>query len=273
MPTFILVHGAWHGAWCWERLIPLIDDEGHRVLAPDLPGMGNDRTPLDQVSIETWADFIADLVLAQPEPVILVGHSRAGIVISRAAEKAHSNLLGLIYLAAFMVRNGETLEEVMRQIPPRPESADSLEISADGRLSKIAPAAVERVFYNTTPPDLVARAAALSGPEPLASFTTPLEVSDERWGSIPRFYIACDQDRAIAPELQRRMQAAFPCRRSIQMNCDHSPFYSAPEELARHLLEVADELGADRRTAEESRSSSDRTGGTRASAVCAGGSQ
>lgn len=273
MPTFILVHGAWHGAWCWERLIPLIDDKGHRVLAPDLPGMGNDHTPLDQVSIETWADFIADLVLAQPEPVILIGHSRAGIVISRAAEKAHSNLLGLVYLAAFMVRNGETLEQVMRQIPPRPESADSLEISADGRLSKIAPAAVERVFYNTTHPDLVARAAALSGPEPLASFTTPLQVSDERWGSIPRFYIACDQDRAIAPELQRRMQAALPCRRSIRMNCDHSPFYSAPEELARHLLEIADELGGDRRTADESGSSSDRAGGTRATTVCAGGSQ
>lgn len=243
MPTFILVHGAWHGAWCWERLIPLIEDKGFRVLAPDLPGMGDDETPLDQVSIEAWADFVADLVLAQPEPVILVGHSRAGIVISRAAERGHGNLLGLVYLAAFMVRNGQTLEQVMRQIPPRPESADSLTIIAGGRLSTITPAAMRRVFYNTTSPDLVARAAALSGPEPLTSFTTPLEVSEERWGTLPRFYIVCEQDRAIAPELQRRMEAALPCQRSITMNCDHSPFYSAPAELAHHLLAIAGELG------------------------------
>jgi pimeloyl-ACP methyl ester carboxylesterase len=204
--------------------------------------MGKDPTTLSEVSLEAWADFIADLALAQVEPVILVGHSRAGIVISRAAERAHGNLLGLVYLAAFLVRNGQTLEEVMRTIPPRPESAGSLTISGDGRFSTIAEPAVERVFYNTTAPELVARAATLSCPEPVASFTTPLEVSQERWGSVPRFYISCEQDRAIAPELQRQMQAALPCRRSISMNCDHSPFYSAPEDLARHLLAIAHEL-------------------------------
>jgi pimeloyl-ACP methyl ester carboxylesterase len=242
MPTFILVHGAWHGAWCWEKVTPLLADRGYRVIAPDLPGMGADETPLDQVSIETWSAFVADLVRVQPEPVILVGHSRAGIVISRAAELACGNLLGLVYLAAFMVRQGQTLEQVMRQIPPRAESAGSLSVSADGRFSTIAPAGFERVFYNTTDPALVARAAALSGAEPLASFTTPLEVSDEHWGRVPRYYIACERDRAIAPALQQRMQAALPCRRSWTMDCDHSPFYSAPEMLARHLSAIAGDL-------------------------------
>jgi pimeloyl-ACP methyl ester carboxylesterase len=242
MATFVLIHGAWHGAWCWELLTPLLEEEGHRVIAPDLPGMGNDPTPLDQVSIESWAGFVADIVTAQPEPVILVGHSRAGIVISRAAELAPANLLGLVYLAAFMVRDGQTLEEVMRQIPPRPESANSLQMSDDRRFSTIAPDAVARVFYNSSPAHLVARARALSGPEPMASFTTPLRVSEEGWGSVPRFYIECSQDRAIAPDLQRLMQTALPCRRTIRMSTDHSPFYSAPEELAGHLRSLAEEL-------------------------------
>jgi pimeloyl-ACP methyl ester carboxylesterase len=242
MATFVLIHGAWHGAWCWELLTPLLEAEGHRVIAPDLPGMGDDPTPLDQVSIERWAGFVADVVAAQPEPVILVGHSRAGIVISRAAELAPANLLGLVYLAAFMVRNGQTLEEVMRQIPPRPESANSLKMSDDRRFSTIAPDAVERVFYNSSPPDLVARARTLSGPEPMASFTTALSVSEEGWGSVPRFYIECSQDRAIAPDLQRLMQTALPCRRTIRMSTDHSPFYSAPKALAGHLRSLAEEL-------------------------------
>lgn len=242
MATYLLIHGAWHGAWCWERLVPLLEVAGHRALAPDLPGMGKDPTPLDQVSIESWAKFTSDLILAQPEPVILVGHSRAGIVISRAAELAHKNLLGLVYLAAFLVRDGQTLEEVMRQIPPRPESAGSLEMIAGGSASTIAPDAMERVFYNRSPPELVARARNSSCPEPMASFTTPLRVSEERWGRVPRFYIECASDRAIAPELQRRMQEAAPCRRTFTMNCDHSPFYSAPEELAGILLAVAEEL-------------------------------
>ena len=144
MATFVLVHGAWHGAWCWELLTPLLEGQGHRVIAPDLPGMGDDRTPLDQVSIESWARFVADIVGAQPEPVILVGHSRAGIVISRAVELAPANLLGLVYLAAFMVRDGPTLEAVLRQIPPRRESATSLRMSTDHRLSTSAPYFIRR---------------------------------------------------------------------------------------------------------------------------------
>jgi pimeloyl-ACP methyl ester carboxylesterase len=207
-----------------------------------VPLAGNDPTPLEQVSIESWADFVADLVGTQPEPVILVGHSRAGIVISRAAELVPANLLGLVYLAAFMVRDGQTLESVMRQIPPRAESANSLEMSEDLRFSTIAPDALERVFYNSSPPQLVARARTLSGPEPMASFTTPLRVTKEGWGSVRRFYIECSKDRAIAPDLQRLMQAALPCHRTISMSTDHSPFYSAPVELAGHLHSVAEEL-------------------------------
>lgn len=244
MAIYVLIHGAWHGAWCWERVTPLLEQAGHRVIAPDLPGMGEDRTPLREVSVESWSRFTADLVLAQEEPVLLVGHSRGGLIVSRAAELAHHRVAALVYVAAFLVRDGQTLEQVMRQIPPRSVSVGSLEFSEDSSSSTIAPDAVTRVFYNRTSPDLVARAAALSGPEPMASFTTPIRVSQERWGAVPRYYVECTQDRAIAPELQRRMQEELPCRRTFRIDCDHSPFYSAPAELAHHLLAVARELPA-----------------------------
>ncbi len=239
MSTFVLVHGAWHGAWCWERIVPLLEGHGHRVIAPDLPGMGRDRTPLADVTLEGWAHFVADFVRQQEEPVILVGHSRGGIVVSQAAEYVPDRIRTLVYLAAFLVPDGRTLLDTMRRIPPRPESQDSLVFAPDGATSTIAPDAVKRVFYNTTPDEWVARAAALSGPEPMASFTTPLQVTDERYGSVDRVYIECTRDRAIAPQLQRLMVAELPCREVITMDTDHSPFYSAPNLLAAHLLAIA----------------------------------
>ena len=244
MATFLLVHGAWHGAWCWERLTPLLEARGHKVVAPDLPGMGEDPTPLEDVSVEQWSEFIASAARRQDEPVILVGHSRAGIVVSQAGEYARESIAALVYLAAFLVPNGKTLEGVMRQIPARPESAGSLVMNADDTTSRIADDAVQRVFFNTTRPDLVERAKQLVGAEPMRSFTTPAHLTDARWGSIPRYYIECTEDRAIAPALQRMMQEKLPCRRAFQLSTDHSPFYSAPEALTECLDAIAADVGA-----------------------------
>jgi pimeloyl-ACP methyl ester carboxylesterase len=239
MSSFVLVHGAWHGAWCWERIVPLLESRGHRVVAPDLPGMGNDPTPLSEVTLQGWARSIADVIRREAEPVILLGHSRGGIVVSQAAEYVPERIRTLVYLTAFLVPNGQTLQDTMRQIPPRPESEGSLVFSPDHATSMIAPDAVRRVFYNTTPEEWVGRAARLVGREPTMSFVTPLDVTESRFGSVPRVYIACSEDRAIAPELQQRMVKAMPCREVITMATDHSPFYSAPQELVSHLLAIA----------------------------------
>jgi pimeloyl-ACP methyl ester carboxylesterase len=244
MATFLLVHGAWHGAWCWEKIEPLLREAGHKTVAPDLLGMGKDPTPLSEVSVEAWAEQVAELARLQVEPPILVGHSRAGIVVSRAAELAPGAIACLVYLAAFLPTPGVSLAELMRRIPPRPESEGSLQLSEDGSLSSIAPDAVRRIFYNDTPDPLVARAAQLSGPEPMASFTSPARTSWERWGKIPRYYIECTKDRAIAPRLQEIMYSEAPCRRVFSLSSDHSPFYSAPGELAACLLDVAADVSA-----------------------------
>jgi pimeloyl-ACP methyl ester carboxylesterase len=239
MTSFVLIHGAWHGAWCWENVMPLLERQGHTVVAPDLPGMGEDKTPLGEVTLDGWATFVAETIRAQEAQVVLVGHSRAGIVISRTAELVPERIGALVYLAAFLLPDGATLIDTMRRIPPRPESEGSLVFSPDRATSTIAPDAVARVFYNTTPAPLVARAARLAGPEPMVSFTTPLQLSAERFGRVPRAYIECSEDRAIAPPLQALMVAETPCREVIRMETDHSPFYSAPEELAGHLCGLA----------------------------------
>ena len=116
MANFILVHGSLHGGWCWHKLVPLLEAQGHRVLAPDLPGMGADPTPLSEITLRGWAEFIVRQSREAGEPVMLVGHSRGGTVISEAAELAPQSMLGLIYLAALLLpAGGKAFEAAVAQ--------------------------------------------------------------------------------------------------------------------------------------------------------------
>jgi len=87
MSTYLLIHGAWHGGWCWRKVVPLLEAKGHRVLAPDLPGHGNDATPTATVTLKSYTDRICEIASEQNEPAILAGHSMGGIAITQAAER------------------------------------------------------------------------------------------------------------------------------------------------------------------------------------------
>ena len=86
MSTFVLVHGSWHGAWCWERIIPMLEKAGHRAIAIDLPAHGTDHTPLAEVNLKSYTDRLSAVLEKESEKVILLGHSMAGVVISQIAE-------------------------------------------------------------------------------------------------------------------------------------------------------------------------------------------
>ena len=235
--SFVLVSGAWHGGWCWERVAPLLEAEGYRVAAPDPLGMGSDKTPLASVNLAAWGDQIAAVVGAQPEPVVLVGHSRGGVIISEAAERVPDKIASLVYLAAFLLPDGATLGGASGR--GRSEEAPRILIKGEDGTTTVEPSAVASNFYNTTSPEWVARAQSLLTPEPMASFATPLKLTDDRFGRVPRAYVEALQDRAVRIELQRSMHAALPCDPVITLDTDHSPFYSDPEALAAALLQVA----------------------------------
>ena len=86
MANFVLVHGSAHGSWCWERVVPLLKEKGHRVVAVDLPGNGNDDTPLSEVTLETYARHVCAVLDSLDSPAVVVGHSLGGLTISRTAE-------------------------------------------------------------------------------------------------------------------------------------------------------------------------------------------
>ena len=237
MSTFVLIHGAWHGAWCWDRVAPLLEKAGHRAVAIDLPGHGQDRTPIAQVTLQTYAGRVCDVLSAQEEPVVLVGHSMGGLAITQAAEQAPAKVRTLVYLTAFLLRDGQSLLDVAAG-DTEALVLPNLVQSADGSSAVVREDALKDVFYASCPDEDVARAKSLLVPQAAAPFATPVHTTPENWGRIPRVYIECLRDRAISPAVQKQMHTASPCRRVISMDTDHSPFFSAPEELAQHLASV-----------------------------------
>lgn len=231
--TFVLIAGAWHGAWCWERVTPLLLAAGHRVLTPELPGTGSDRTPPAKVTLESWARWVADIVAEEEQPV-LVGHSRAGIVISRAAELAPERLGRLVYLSAYLLPPGATMAAEARAdagslVPAHMVPAES------GLTCTLRPDIVREAFHGDCDAATAACAQARLSPEPLKPLVSALKVTAGRFGAVPRAYLECTRDRTVTLESQRRMQRAWPCQPVITLESDHSPFLSHPRELAQAL--------------------------------------
>ena len=108
MATFILIHGAFHGGWCWDKVKPILEQNGNTVVAPDLPSHGADRTSIADVTLALYSERICEVLEQQSEKVILVGHSLGGLSITQAAEERPDDIGLLVYLTAFLLKNGES---------------------------------------------------------------------------------------------------------------------------------------------------------------------
>ena len=237
MGRFVLVHGGFVGGWCWEKLVPLLEEAGHEVEAPDLPGSGDDRTPIAEVSLQSYADRISEVLDAQPEPVVLVGQSSGGVAVSQAAEQRPDKIHMLVYVGAYLLRDGETLLSAGENDTESLVLAN-LVMSEDGSSATIREDAIREGLLADCSDEDVERVKARFEPGALAPIATPVSLSEENYGRIPRVYIETLKDRAISPWLQKEMYERVPCQKVISMDTGHWPFYSAPEELADHLTSL-----------------------------------
>lgn len=237
MSTYVLIHGAWHGSWCWDKVVPLLEKGGHTVKAPDLPGHGSDKTPIPEISLQTYADRVCQILDAQSEPVILVGHSMGGVVIIQAAEYRPKKVKVLVYLTAFLLQNGEFLLQYAEG-DKEALVLPNLIMAGDRSYATLRKEALKEVFYGDCSDEDVARAESLLVPQATAPFATPVNTTEEKFGRIPRVYITCLRDKAITPAVQQKMYTTLPCEKVISMDTSHSPFLSTPEELVGHLLSL-----------------------------------
>jgi pimeloyl-ACP methyl ester carboxylesterase len=183
MQTFILIHGSWHSAWNWHKVKPILERRGHRVFAIDLPGMGRDKTPIKEVKMENSVQSICDLIDTIDGKVILIGHSKNGIMISQVAEYRTSKIEKLIYLAAYLIPNGKTQAEysaqdidgVLKPFVTRYPETNSHTLQAE---------IYKEGLYHDCEDYIVELAKLLLSNEPIESGITPLQLSDENYGSI-----------------------------------------------------------------------------------------
>jgi pimeloyl-ACP methyl ester carboxylesterase len=237
MKTFILIHGSWHGSWNWHRLIPILEKAGHKAIAIDLPGMGKDKTPVNEVTMEGTVQKICHLIDSLEEKVILVGHSKNGIMISQAAEYRPHKIEKLVYLAAYLIPNGKTQKEYSAQ-DTQGLLKPFVTMHNDLASHTLQPEIYKEGLYHDCDDYIVSLAKVLLSSEPVESAITPLQLTEQNFGSVPRVYIECLQDRAVTPFIQQKMYTETPCEQVYSLNSSHSPFFSQPQELADILCSL-----------------------------------
>jgi len=247
MAGFVLIHGAFHGGWCFDPIVEILRAKGHTVAAPDLPGMGGDVEALRAATLDGWAEFTLDACRAMRAEIgdarlVLAGHSRGGVVISAAAEADPDAMDSLAYICAMMVPPVMSTESMNEIVPSGSGPREIVTYLPDGSGMMTDPAQAARYFAQLSPPELAQAAARRLVAEPAGPNAAPPRVTAERWGRVPRLYIQCLQDQAIPIANQRRMVELAPGTTTVTLDTDHSPFYSAPQALADALCDIAASL-------------------------------
>jgi pimeloyl-ACP methyl ester carboxylesterase len=242
MARMVLVHGAFGRAACWDRVGPGLRAAGHSVEAIDLPGQGDDPTPVEQITLDRYAQRVCEALAGGP-PAMLVGHSMGGMVITQAAARCPDRIERLVYVAAFLPWDGMSLID-MTQLPEAAGDSvqSNLVVDGDPPVATMPPEAVREALCHCADDEAAAWAASIRGRQPVVPFTNPVALDGpdtDAFAALPRAYVTCLQDRAIKPALQRRMLETAGCDPVIEIDTDHSVWASRPDELAAALNGIA----------------------------------
>ncbi|HEX8326499.1 MAG TPA: alpha/beta fold hydrolase [Hymenobacter sp.] len=236
------MHPAWHGEWCWQKVMPLLEAKGHKVVVFDLPGHGQDPRRPEQVSFQDYVQKVVQMVDAQSKPAVLLGHSRGGVVISQAAEQlCPQKVAKLVYPDAFLPQDGEPLLDVAKKsfvVPPagvKPAPSLAFNVPPDGKTCSLPPDMVQNLLYSDCSKVDMAAAQALLCPEPMTTFVTPVRLTSARFGAIPKDYILCTQAKDFD---KWKVPANRPCQKVYTLPSGHMPFYSMPKRLVAILHEL-----------------------------------
>ena len=232
MTTFALVHGAWHGAWCWERLSPLLQQAGHDVVTMDLPSEDGAAT------FDTYADVVCAALAGRDDDVVLVGHSYGGNTVPLVA--ARRPVRHLVYLCAMIPDVGRSLfdqiGDELEMLNPLYEQGLSI---PDEQLRQVwADLDIARsMFYGDC--DEPTTQAAIDRLRPQSAFPAIQPSSLAEHPSVPTTYIVCNEDQILRPAWSRHTARERLDADLVELPGDHSPFYSRPAVLADVLLGLA----------------------------------
>ena len=236
LARFVLVHGAFSGAWVWGPLIERLKAAGHSAEAFDLPGSGDDHTPANEVTLDACADRLCEVLASSSDSAIVACHSMGGVVANQGAARCPDRVGALVYVTAFVPKNGQSLLDLAKL----PEGADdqvqaNITIEGDPPVATLPAASSRQAVYGSCTDQVAVWAIARQRPQPVAPFATPVSIPDGVLDGINRYYVICNRDRAIPLALQWRMVAENVCADVVKLDTDHTPQLSTTDELAKAL--------------------------------------
>lgn len=227
-PTLLLVHGAWHGAWCWKRVMPVLKADGWRPLALTLPGLAERRTELSTaINLESHISAVVEVAARVDGPVALLGHSYGGFVITGAADRLapSGRLASITYLDAFVPRAGQRASDSMA-----PGARAALE-SAFAR-GEAAYAAPPVRFFGIENPEDAAWVQTEITAQPAGTYLQPLRLNAALPASVKRSYIACQRPRLPVFDDTKARIRDDPAWTYGELQTGHDAMITAPRELA-----------------------------------------
>lgn len=232
--TYLLVHSAWLGGWQWDVVSKILQKKGHTVLAPDLPGHGGDKTTPSEITMNNYVDTLVKIIDNQNAPIILVGHSFNGITISRVAELRPEKVSKLVYVTAFLLGNGGSFFNAVQGVEGS-KAVENFYLSEDKSYALVKEDEMQNAFAHDIPKEAFDQAKPNIVPEPAAPLMYELEITNENFGSIPKYYVECTEDRAIPIAVQRAMYDG-KVEKVFSLKSSHTPNFSQPDKLAEILL-------------------------------------
>jgi pimeloyl-ACP methyl ester carboxylesterase len=236
--TYVLVHGAWTSSDGLQQVKERLEKAGQKVILVSLPGHGNDNTPPNTLSLDVYCEKTIEAINTVQGKVILVGHSMAGFVISEVAEKIPNRIDKLVYLAAYLPANGQSLLD-LANTDKESYLSNALVPSADHLTIGIKQDVIVPAFCQDAPEAIKNVVLSTFRAEPAIPFTNKVTLTKENFGHVPKYYIHTLQDHTISPELQQRMVAQAPnVVKEYSLNSSHTPFLSMPDQLVDVLLKI-----------------------------------
>jgi pimeloyl-ACP methyl ester carboxylesterase len=240
MARFVLVHGAFSGAWIWGPLTDRLKAGGHEVAAFDLPGLGDDKTPAGEVTLDRCAARLCEVLATGSEPAIVVGNSMGGVIATQAAARCPEQVAALVYATAFLPKDGQSLLDLTKL----PEGAGdqvqaNITIGGDPPIATMPDSASRDALYGSCSDQVAAWAIAQHRPQPIGPFVAPVSIPARALDGINRYFVVCTRDQAIPLPLQRRMIAENACDDVVELDTDHTPHLSMPKKLAGALHRFA----------------------------------
>jgi pimeloyl-ACP methyl ester carboxylesterase len=234
METIILVHGAWADASSWDAVVPLLKAQGHEVITVNLAGHGKDTTSFAAITFQTYVDQVKAAIGTRTN-VVLVGHSFAGLVNGQVAEEIPTQIKELIYLAACLPHDGDSLLSLAKQ-DPLSHVGKYLTIDQQHGAALIAKEGVADIFAADAPQQVQAYITANIKPEPLAPLATPVRLTEKNYGSVKKVYIHTLNDHTISYPAQQSMVKASKVAKVYALSSSHTPFISMPDKVAEIIL-------------------------------------